>query len=173
MRKTLPPCPFDYDVPNLGRAHLLRVDPVEPVTADPMNPGEPDQAIWLAQVALGNRTHKTLRSVWRTFCELAVEDHPAVLLMWCLWHPQTPFALAYKPDWVHPLYNYNGSRCQMHVLYRGYSYVRTEDGVLHPVGTDFNEYWPTPEEMGRMWRAANEWSNPAPNNDGEGGNGPA
>lgn len=156
---TVPPypaCPFRDRTE--GRWHLIRILPLseEPPTRDPFEPGDPDHGFWLAYTALADWVHKPLKGVWQTFCELSMGEDPRALFASVLFHPETPFGLGFKWDWVHPRHNVRGRRWQMHVVFRGQCFVRTDDGALYKTDDRFDWWFTDPEFCARMRREVRE-----------------
>lgn len=128
-----------FECPSLGKAFVLLLDPVEPVTQDLERWWEPDEALWLFYGALDGRTRAPLRRVFN-YCRDFSDLPPVVSVLWALWHPQTPFGVGYRlahvPGW---------SDVVMYVLWRGQWYMRDRQGVLTPMDQTF-QLQPTPRE---------------------------
>ena len=147
----IPPCPFRDRAE--GRWHLVRVLPTEPPTRDPVHITDPVHGWWAAYEALDGWSQKPLKGVWRRWCERPLDDDPLELLIDVLWHPETPFGIGWKPDWMHPAHAIGKRRIQMYVTWRGKFFIRTDSGVLHSTHERIN-WWPSPHDLEAAVRQA-------------------
>ena len=127
------PLRHPFELPELGRAYIVRVSPVEPYAPDLERPWEPDEAFWLLYGALDGKARKPLSAVMR-YCKRWGTTHPALMVAWALWHPDTPFGIGYQPQGWHPIYRQMG--LHMLVNFRGRLYTRDQRGVLTDTGHD-------------------------------------
>ncbi len=131
-----------FESPGVGKAYVLQVDPVEPFTEDAERWWEPDEALWLFAGALDGANCAPYRQVWN-YCRRWSESPPVLMVAWALWHPQTPYAMGYRPPHRQP-----GSDVDMFVNWRGRMYTRNRQGVLTVTG----ERLPHPSPRA-FWRA--------------------